>query len=188
MQYGEFIQSVDAALAEAVSKSGPWLVCRPGCCECCIGPFPITQLDAARLRGGLAGLEASDPARAARVRQRAREAVDRMPEFPVGCALDDAEFDARLEALPDEERCPVLDPETGTCDLYAARPVTCRVFGPPVRWGGDAMGVCELCFDGATDEEIAACEVQLDVADREAELLKETAGAPGQTLVALALI
>jgi Fe-S-cluster containining protein len=84
----------------------------------------------------------------------------------------------------------VLDPETGTCDLYAARPVTCRVFGPPVRWGGDAVGVCELCFDGATDEEVAACEVQLDIADREAELLREqekTTGAQGQTLVALAL-
>ena len=186
MQDREFIQIVDAALAEAARKSGPWLVCRPGCCECCIGPFPITQLDAARLRGGLADLDASDPERAARVRQRACEAVDRMPSFPAGPVLDDAEFEARMETLPGEEPCPVLDPETGTCDLYAARPVTCRVFGPPVRWGADAMGVCELCFEGATDEEIAACEVQLDIADREAELLKETAS-EGQTLVALAL-
>jgi Fe-S-cluster containining protein len=114
-----------------------------------------------------------------------------MPEFPAGALFDDAEFDARLAALPDEEPCPALDPETGTCDLYAARPVTCRTFGPPVRWGGDAVGVCELCFDGATDEEIAACEVPLDIADREAELLREqeaTTGARGQTLVALALL
>jgi Fe-S-cluster containining protein len=186
----EFIRIVDAALAEAARKSGPWLVCRPGCCACCVGPFPITQLDAARLRRGLAELQASDPERAARVIERARSAVARMPEFPAGSLFDDAEFEARLAALPDEEPCPVLDPETGTCDLYAARPVTCRVFGPPVRWGGDAVGVCELCFDGATDEEVAACEVQLDIADREAELLREqekTTGAQGQTLVALAL-
>ena len=53
-----FIQIVDAALAEAARKSGAWLVCRPGCCECCIGPFAITQLDAKRLRTGLAELEA----------------------------------------------------------------------------------------------------------------------------------
>ena len=67
----EFIQIVDAALAEAVQKSGAWLVCRPGCCECCLGPFAITQLDAARLRTGLQELATKDPARAARVRQRA---------------------------------------------------------------------------------------------------------------------
>jgi len=182
----EFIQIVDAALAEAARKSGPWLVCRPGCWECCIGPFAISQLDAARLRDGLAELEGSDPARAARVRRRAREAAERMPHFAGGDVVDDAELEARIEALPDDEPCPVLDPETGTCDLYAARPVTCRVFGPPARWGGDAVGVCELCFQGASDEQIAACEVELDIADREAELLGAM-GAQGQTLVALAL-
>ena len=52
------IQIVDAALAEAARKSGQWLVCRVGCTQCCIGPFPISQLDARRLRGGLAELEA----------------------------------------------------------------------------------------------------------------------------------
>ena len=62
------IQIVDAALAEAVRKSGHWLLCRPGCAECCMGEFPITQLDAARLREGLAELETREPERAARVR------------------------------------------------------------------------------------------------------------------------
>jgi Fe-S-cluster containining protein len=178
----EFIQIVDRALDEAAQKSGPWLVCRPGCSECCMGPFAITQLDAARLRAGLAQLEAYDPARAARVRQRARETAGRMPQLP--------EFEELLAALPDDEPCPVLDPQTGTCDLYAARPVTCRVFGPPVRWGGDALGVCELCFDGASEDEIAACEVQLDIAKMEADLLRESersTGVQGPTLVALAL-
>ena len=78
----EFIQIVDAALAEAAQKSGAWLVCRPGCCQCCLGAFAITQLDAARLRNGLKELETGDPVRAARVRQRARDAVDR--ERPCG--------------------------------------------------------------------------------------------------------
>lgn len=184
----ELIQIVDAALAEAARKSGSWLVCRPGCWECCVGPFAITELDAARLREGLAELETSDPARAARVRERAREAASRMPEFAAGRHYDDTEFEALLDELADDDPCPVLDPEKGTCDLYAARPLTCRVFGPPVRWGGDAVGVCELCFRGATDEEIAACEVDLDIAGREAEAVRQSAGASGPTLVALALL
>ena len=62
------IRIVDAAFAEAARRSGSWLLCRPGCTQCCLGEFPITQLDAARLRRGLAELETRDPERAARVR------------------------------------------------------------------------------------------------------------------------
>ena len=114
----------------------------------------ITELDAYRLRRGLDALAASDPARAARVRQRARDASG-----------------------TDDELCPALDPDTRTCDLYTARPITCRTFGPPVRCGADALGVCELCFDGASEEEIAACEVEIDPDGIELELLREIAGA-----------
>jgi Fe-S-cluster containining protein len=150
------IQIVDAALAEAVRKSGDWLACRPGCCECCMGPFPITEDDAARLRHGLRELESRDPEGAARIRSRARRWSE-----------------------SDDEPCPVLDPDTGTCDLYAARPLTCRTFGPPVRCASGALAICELCFDGATEEEIAACVVDLDPG------FMEQAGA--ETTVAAAL-
>ena len=37
----ELVQIVDAAMAEAARRSGSWLVCRLGCTQCCIGPFPI---------------------------------------------------------------------------------------------------------------------------------------------------
>jgi len=180
------IQIVDAALAEAARKSGEWLVCRPGCCECCIGPFPISQLDAGRLREGLAELASHDAPRARRVRERARLYLAHFgPEFPGGLAA------GLLEGTSaDEEPCPALDPETGTCDLYAARPMTCRVFGPPMRGATSAVGVCELCFHGATDEQIAACEVAVDPDGVESALLREleqSTGLMGDTIVALAL-
>src|SRR5713101_5355513 len=77
------VQIVDSALADATRKSGEWLVCRPGCTQCCIGPFPISQLDAARLRQGLVELGTDDPQRAARVRDRARDSVARLTHtFP----------------------------------------------------------------------------------------------------------
>ena len=164
------IRIVDAALAEAARKSGPWLVCRAGCTECCMGPFPITQLDAQRLRHGLAELESRDLERAGRVRERARRAV--------------------AQPATDDDSCPALDPSTGTCDLYAARPITCRVFGPPVRYGSDAVGICELCFKGASDDEIAFCQVEVDP-DLESQLaneVEETTGVRGETSVAFALV
>lgn len=169
---GTLIQIVDAALAEAARRSGTWLLCRPGCAQCCLGEFPITQLDAARLRRGLAELETRDPARSARVRQRAREIA------------------ARREPMADDEPCPALDPETATCDLYAARPITCRTFGPPVRCESGELGVCELCFEGATETEIAACEVEFDPEGLEPVLLRqleEASGVRGETTVAGAL-
>jgi Fe-S-cluster containining protein len=189
------IQIVDAALAEATRKSGAWLVCRVGCTRCCIGPFPISQLDARRLRSGLAELEALDPSRGARVRERVRESVARISSsFPgdplTGLLAENEEAEERFASFADDEPCPALDPETGACDLYAARPITCRTFGPPVRCGPDAVGVCELCFVGASDDEIAACEVEADIQDWESALLQEleqSTAARGQTIVAFAL-
>ena len=192
---GALIQIVDAAMAEAARRSGPWLVCRVGCTECCMGPFPISQLDAHRLRRGLAELDVRDPARAGQVRERARQYVARtsrdLPGDPfTGILAAGEEPEARFATFAEDEPCPALDPETGACDLYAARPITCRTFGPPVRAGAEAVGVCELCFHGANDAEIAACEVESDPDGVESALsseLEEATGVHGQTIVAFCL-
>ena len=188
------IQIVDSALAEAARRSGKWVVCRPGCTQCCIGVFPINQLDASRLRRGLADLEKRAPQRADRLRERARESVARLsPDFPgdpISGVLDDGEDVAeRFTDFANDEPCPALDPGTGNCELYESRPMTCRVFGPPVR-SEDGLSVCELCYHGASDEEIAACEMKPDPDDLESALVKEaeqSTGVRGETIVAFCL-
>lgn len=193
----KLIQIVDAALAEATRKSGAWLACRKGCTQCCYGPFPISQLDATRLRKGLADLEKNDPQRAAHVHQRAKDSVKRLAaDFPgdprTGILGDDEDARARFQDFADEEPCPALDPATGCCDLYSARPMTCRIFGPPVRSGEEnGLGVCELCYQGATDEQIAACEMVPDPENLEEKLIAEIekkTGKRGETIVAFCLI
>lgn len=188
------VQIVDAAFAEAARKSGDWLLCKPGCTQCCHGVFAIHQLDGERLRHGLAELGTSDPARAARVRARAADAVARLAaDYPGDTAsgiLDESEeAEMRFEEFANDDPCPVLDPITGTCDLYAFRPMTCRVFGPPVR-SEDGLGVCELCYHGASVEEIAGCEMVPDPDDLESRVLceveKRTKRA-GKTIVAYAI-
>jgi len=188
------IQIVDSALAEAARRSGKWLVCRPGCTQCCIGVFPLNQLDALRLRQGLSDLGKRAPERADRVRERAREAVARLtPNFPgdaVSGLLEKGDAAAaRFSDFANDEPCPALDPETGNCELYESRPMTCRVFGPPVR-NEDGLGVCELCYQGASDEEIAACEMTPDPDDLESALLKKVedgTGIRGDTIIAFCL-
>lgn len=191
------VQIVDAALAEAARKSGPWLVCRPGCTQCCVGPFPISQLDAARLRRGLDELQMADPRRAAQVRRRAQDSVNRLAkDFPgdaaTGILSEDEDAEARFAEFADDKPCPALDPATGRCDVYSARPMTCRTFGPPVRSGPEGgLGVCELCYHGASDAEIAACEMVPDQDDLESKVLKQLerkTGQRGNTIVAYCLI
>ena len=188
------VQIVDVALADATRRSGPWLVCRPGCAQCCMGVFSISQLDAARLQHGVHELQSHDPQRAAAVRQRAREAVSRLSTaFPgnpnTGILAEDEDAEQLFADFANDEPCPVLDPVTGKCDLYSARPLTCRAFGPPVR-SEDGLGVCELCYHGATEEQIAECEMEVDPDGVESTLLQEmqAAGGPsGRTIVAFAV-
>jgi Fe-S-cluster containining protein len=192
----KLVQIVDAALAETAHKSGDWLVCRKGCTQCCFGPFAISQLDAARLQKGLVDLRKRDPRRAARVRQRAKEAVALLaPNFPgnpkTGILDEGEDAEARFADFANREPCPALDPTTGTCDLYSARPMTCRTFGPPARSGtGDALGVCELCYHGASDRQIAECEMVADPDNLEEKLISEVekkTGKRGNTIVAFCL-
>ena len=186
----KLVQIVDAALAEASRKSGKWLACRIGCTQCCVGVFAINQLDALRLRHGLDALSQSDPLRARAIRKRARDSMLRLArEFPgdikTGILSDDEASRERFEDFGNDEVCPVLS-ATGECELYASRPMTCRVFGPPVRTE-QGLGVCELCYKGASEEEIAACELVTGTDTLEAALneeAKQLAGKAGETIIA----
>jgi Fe-S-cluster containining protein len=188
------IQIVDSALRDVARRSGEWLVCRPGCTQCCVGVFSINQLDAARLRSGIAELQSTAPARAEAIRARARDAVSRLaPDFPgdpvSGILHEGDDAERRFADFANDEPCPALDPATGNCELYQSRPMTCRVFGPPVR-SEDGLGFCELCFHGATDKEIAACEMKPDPGDLESALLEKlekATGTHGRTIIAYCL-
>ncbi len=188
----KLVQIVDAALADTARRSGDWLACKPGCTQCCIGVFAINQLDAARLRRGLAMLHASAPERAEAIQRRASEAVSRLSVcFPGNSAtgLLDEERSETFEEFGNDEPCPVLDPKTGLCELYDYRPMTCRVFGPPLR-SDDGLGVCELCYHGASEEEIAACEMIPDPDDLESKLVAQVerdTGKRGNTIIAFSL-
>ena len=190
----ELLHILDNWLERANQRGGLHIACRPGCAQCCIGAFAIDRLDAVRLQQGLNELAESDTERAQRVLQRAAASLESTAEFFPG-DLETGILDDTLEAaeifedFANDEPCPALDPQTLTCDLYAHRPLTCRVYGPPVRSDG-SLGVCELCFTAATPEEIAAAEVPLEGEELESALNRELERAigPGETIVAFALL
>ena len=188
----ELVQIMDAALADAAQKAGSWLACRPGCTQCCHGAFAINGLDVARLQAGMRDLQEHDPQKFKHVAQRARSWIAQFEsQFPGNAAtgvLGTSEDEqARFEEFANDAPCPALDPATGLCDVYAWRPMTCRVFGPPVRMGeGDSLGCCELCFVGAPESEIARCEMRIPH-EFEQQLVEQT-GDAGDTVVAFVLL
>src|SRR5581483_4865747 len=191
----DLIQIVDASLAEAARKAGAWLVCRPGCTQCCYGAFAINALDAERLRAGMAALRAAEPITAQAIEERARAWIAAygadLPGDPqTGVLGTSEEGQQRFEDFANDAPCPALDLTTGLCSVYAWRPMTCRVFGPPVRTAGadntEALGHCELCFADATAEQVAACEMPVPQ-ELEEKLLDEL-GSKGETVVAFALL
>ena len=190
-----FIQIIDTAVADAYHRGGSHLVCKPGCSQCCIGVFPIAHQDAARLREGLALLEQTDPEKSQRIHSRVKDSLTRLdPWFPgdrtTGILNEDHEAAILFEEFANDEPCPVLDLEHGTCDLYEHRPVLCRTFGPPMRTEENNLATCELCFIHATTEEIVACELDSTIpAQEEAsnEAFNTAHNLQGQTLIAYAL-
>ncbi len=191
-----FVALVDGAFADAAARSGPHLLCRPGCTQCCIGVFPIGPADALRLKQGLDVLAREDPEHAARVRERAAASWSRLaPQFPGDRATGALDVDGNgdpveaFDHFADDEPCPALDPEHGTCDLYASRPETCRVFGPPVVTG-EGFGMCELCFRTATLQEIAGAAIK-PPSETDSKTLDQSAIAAGAssraTIVAFVL-
>jgi Fe-S-cluster containining protein len=191
----DLVQIVDAALASSAARSGAHLVCRPGCTQCCIGVFPIAHEDAARLRDGLAHLTQTDPARSNRIRARVAASLSRLdPWFPgdrtTGILSAEDDQTILFEEFANDEPCPVLDPATGTCDLYEHRPILCRTFGPPMRTPEDNLATCELCYIHASTEEIAACEFDPAIPALEAtsnEAFDTAHNLHGETLIAYAL-
>jgi Fe-S-cluster containining protein len=192
----DFVQIVDAALGDAARRSGKHLVCRVGCTQCCTGVFAISQQDAARLRDALDRLAQTDAPRAERVRARVAASVVRLQSsFPgdpsTGLLAEDDESRAFFdEDFANDEVCPVLDPATGACDLYSARPILCRTFGPPMRDEDGNLAACELCYTTAAEQEIVACEIDPKIAAFEEasnDAFNADHGVEGETIVAFAL-
>jgi Fe-S-cluster containining protein len=200
----ELVQIVDAALVDAARRAGPWLACRPGCTQCCHGAFAINALDALRLRTGMEALRATAPSTAMAVEERARAwLAEYGPDFPgdpgTGILGTTEEAQARFEDFANDAPCPALNPATGLCDVYEWRPMTCRVFGPPIRMNqGDALGCCELCFVGASGAEIASCEMPVpheleaslvaEVSEPDSHEESDGTAKPRETIVAFALL
>ena len=66
-----------------------------------------------------------------------------------------------FETFANDEPCPVLDPATGACDLYAARPMTCRIFDLRCNQKMDWESV-NFAITALPTSRLVACEMKID--------------------------
>jgi len=181
------LRILDDGLSEARRRAGDAAVCRAGCFGCCLGPFPITRQDAARLQRGLVAIKEREPDRAARIGERAAEAMLAMRDgFPGDWSSGDLDetraaeelYAHRYQMIP----CPALQLETGECELYDHRPVACRTYGLAVRVAEVDLTPCRLNYVGMSAAEIEQRRVDLTIEPVDGAEYEE-----GQTVIAWAL-
>ena len=149
------LEDADDLWAEKAALLGPGeLACRKGCFGCCVGLFAIGLPEALALRAAVAAL--SEETRAAVIGRAARLVAASAATFPGEVAagvLDPDRGDAADETWLASVRtapCPALDPSTGRCTVYAARPTTCRTYGLALRSADDVLlPPCELNLPAA---------------------------------------
>lgn len=119
--------------------------CKRGCTDCCHALFGLFPIEAAFLRDRFAKL---DPALQQEVLKRADQAEEQLTKFQA--MMNEAHADdpgMQAYAMARERiRCPLLN-DQGDCDLYAHRPVTCRIYGIPTTVQGAGRTCWKAVFE-----------------------------------------
>ena len=144
-RYAELRDEADAIFAHVAREYPDCVTCHEGCSDCCHALFDLSLVEAMAVNAAFNaafghGRERSDIlARASEIdrsltrHKREMFRAEKDGESPEAIM-------ARAAAL--RVRCPLLGPDD-RCLLYAARPITCRIYGIPTEIGGEAH-VCGL--------------------------------------------
>lgn len=125
---------MDGWFRRCLDKYPDLIVCHKGCSECCRGLFDITLLDALYLKRGFDMLPGSIKTECVQKASRRLELLTRVnttfvePWLLNGIPEDD--WDA---LMPEDDEAPcLLLSNSGVCQVYEHRPMTCRLNGIPL--------------------------------------------------------
>ncbi len=146
--------------------------CKLYCCDCCHAVFDVTLIESVylnyHLNKSLTRRERRPILRRAEKADRKFYQIKRKLQkmyIDQGKSPDEVLLHLAHERVP----CPLLNEEK-LCDLYARRPITCRVYGIPTMIGGKA----HICGESGFKEGTAYPSVNLDnMNDRLIELSKD---------------
>lgn len=148
----------DASFQKVTELHPQAVACHQGCDDCCHALFDLAPLEAVSL--ALAFLEL--PRQTRREARRRAEKASAMFDQAMAQSLS-LQGPERLRQLSlARVPCPLL--EAGRCLLYAARPLTCRLYGVPVNVDGQARVCHRARFDpGQTYPTVDLLRVQMEL-------------------------
>ena len=144
-RYAELRDEADAIFAHVAREYPDCVTCHEGCSDCCHALFDLSLVEGMAVNQAFNAAfghgrersdiltRASETDRALTRHKRELFRAEKDGESPEAIM-------ARAAAL--RMRCPLLGPDE-RCLLYAARPITCRLYGIPTEIGGVAH-VCGL--------------------------------------------
>ena len=143
--YETLVGEVDRAVGRVQETHSDRIHCRQGCSDCCSAVFDLTLVEAFYLNAHF-HWEVGEETRLS-VTERAETADRQFYQIKHKLhrmRLREGKTDQELLCYLAEQRvrCPLLNASEG-CDLYAFRPITCRVYGIPAAIGGEPR-ICGL--------------------------------------------
>jgi len=122
--------------------------CEKGCSDCCHALFDLTLVEALFLNTVFnARFQGKDRTRILKRADEADRLVHRLKRDAFRAVKDGQNAqEILLEMAKVRVRCPLLD-DKGLCEMYDARPVTCRIYGVPTAIGGEAHTCGKSAFE-----------------------------------------
>lgn len=159
-RYAVLRDEADAVFARVAAQYPECVTCREGCSDCCHALFDLSLVEAMAVNAAFNtafghGRERSEILTRASEIDRALTRLKREMFRAEKDGESPEAIMARAAAL--REPCPLLGPDD-RCLLYAARPITCRLYGIPTVIGGQA----HVCGFSRFDTGHSYPTVQLD--------------------------
>ena len=138
-KYKAIVDQVEAVFKKVQEEYHDCVKCKMGCSDCCHALFDLSLVEALYIKSKFDAVF-QDGARAI-VLERANEADRAVYRLKRQAFKDHENGKPENEILEDmakqRVRCPLLNAED-KCDLYEARPITCRLYGIPTAIGDKA--------------------------------------------------
>ncbi|MBU1003961.1 MAG: YkgJ family cysteine cluster protein [Proteobacteria bacterium] len=138
-KYERLVAEVDKAFGQVQAQHGECINCGEGCSDCCHAMFDLSLIEALYLNRKFN--TTFEGQRRSELLDRADKADRRgykIKREAFHLSREGARTSEILEAIAKARvRCPLLGADD-KCELYDARPITCRLYGIPTSIGGKA--------------------------------------------------
>ncbi|MDR2573520.1 MAG: YkgJ family cysteine cluster protein [Desulfovibrio sp.] len=138
--YERLQMEADAVFARVREGVPEGVRCREGCADCCHALFDLSLVEAMYINRAFLAAFDHGPRRSeimARASKVDRDLTKFKRDMYHAEKNGEAPGDIMISAAGLKSPCPLLD-ENNRCLLYAARPITCRIYGVPTAIAGQA--------------------------------------------------